>query len=192
MVNPAEDYREVAGVFTDRVEGVAGDRWDAPTPVPEWTARDVVRHLIEWLPGVLGAPVAEVPSVDDDPVRAWRTHSDGVQRLLDLPADQQPTIKNPHFGEMPADQVIAMLYTPDVFMHTWDLARATGQDDRLDPGRCADGLAGAESAEEAMRSSGQFGPRVPVPDDAPVQDRLLGFIGRNPAWRPPGESASSS
>jgi hypothetical protein len=36
-----------------------------------------------------------------------------------------------------------------------------------------------------MRASGQFGPAVPVPDDAPVQDRLIGFIGRDPAWRPP-------
>ena len=185
MVNSAEDYRQIAATFTDRVVGVAPDGWDVPTPVPEWTARDVVRHLIDWLPEVLGAPVAEVPSVDADPVLAWRTHSDGVQRLLDTPAEDQPMISNPHFGELPAGQVVAMLYTPDVFMHTWDLARATGQDDRLDPQRCAAGLAGAEPAEEAMRSSGQFGPRVPVPDDAPVQDRMLGFIGRDPSWQPP-------
>jgi hypothetical protein len=38
--------------------------------------------------------------------------------------------------------------------------------------------------EDAMRGSGQYGPRVPVPDDAPVQDRMLGFIGRDPNWRP--------
>jgi hypothetical protein len=25
-----------------------------------------------------------------------------------------------------------------------------------------------------------FGPEVKVPEDAPLQDRLLGFIGRNP------------
>jgi len=29
-----------------------------------------------------------------------------------------------------------------------------------------------------------FGPPVSVPDDAPVQDRLLGFFGRDPAWEP--------
>jgi hypothetical protein len=69
-------------------------------------------------------------------------------------------------------------------MHTWDLARATGQDDTLDPEYSAELLEGMIPYEEAMRTSGQYGPRVPVPDDAPVQDRMLGFIGRDPHWRP--------
>ena len=69
-------------------------------------------------------------------------------------------------------------------MHTWDLARATGQDDTLDAGYCAELLEGMIPYEEAMRGSGQYGPAVPVPDDAPVQDRMLGFIGRDPNWRP--------
>jgi hypothetical protein len=38
--------------------------------------------------------------------------------------------------------------------------------------------------EEAMRSSGQYGARVEVPADADVQTRMLGFIGRDPGWRP--------
>jgi hypothetical protein len=45
-------------------------------------------------------------------------------------------------------------------------------------------LTGMEPIETLMRDSGQFGPRVPVPDDADPQARLLGFIGRDPAWRP--------
>lgn len=32
---------------------------------------------------------------------------------------------------------------------------------------------------------GQYGPRVQIRDDAAVQDRLIGFIGRDPAWSPP-------
>ncbi len=39
--------------------------------------------------------------------------------------------------------------------------------------------------EEVLRSSGQYGAPVPVPADAPVVDRLMGFIGRDPAWAPP-------
>jgi hypothetical protein len=34
--------------------------------------------------------------------------------------------------------------------------------------------------EDLLRSSGQYGPAVAVPDDADVQTRLLGFIGRDP------------
>ena len=41
-----------------------------------------------------------------------------------------------------------------------------------------------EPIDELLRTSGQYGPRVPVPDDARAQDRLIGFIGRDPAWRP--------
>ena len=59
-----------------------------------------------------------------------------------------------------------------------------GQDDALDPGLAAELLAGMEPIDELLRSSGQYGRRVAVPDDAPVQDRLVAFIGRDPAWRP--------
>jgi hypothetical protein len=34
--------------------------------------------------------------------------------------------------------------------------------------------------DEALRQSGQYGPRVHVADDADVQTRLLAFIGRTP------------
>ena len=58
-------------------------------------------------------------------------------------------------------------------MHTWDLARATGQDDRLDPQTCADLLAGMEPIEELLRSSGQYGAAGAGAGDADVQTRLL-------------------
>ena len=43
-------------------------------------------------------------------------------------------LSNPHIGDVAAaDQAVSQFFTADVFMHTWDLARATGQDDTLDP-----------------------------------------------------------
>ncbi|WP_231104856.1 DinB family protein [Haloechinothrix halophila] len=65
-------------------------------------------------------------------------------------------------------------------MHTWDLARATGQDERLDPDKCAQLLEGMLPLDDVLRKSGQFGPRTEVPDDVDVQTRLLAFIGRHP------------
>jgi uncharacterized protein (TIGR03086 family) len=94
-------------------------------------------------------------------------------------------VSNPHIGVVPLAQAIDQFYTLDVFMHTWDLARALGVEPGLDPERCEAFLAGAEPFEEAMRSSGQYGPRFPVPADADAQDRLVGFIGRDPSWRRP-------
>ncbi|MCP9964724.1 maleylpyruvate isomerase N-terminal domain-containing protein [Actinomadura madurae] len=51
--DPAERHRQVAGLFTDRVLGTRS--WDAPSPVADWTARDVVRHLTDWFPGFLAS-----------------------------------------------------------------------------------------------------------------------------------------
>ncbi len=183
---PAQRHREIGAVFTDRVRGTRS--WDAPAPVAGWTARDVVRHLVEWLPPFLagGSSVRlpAGPSVDDDPVGAWQAHVDAVQALLDDPATAALTLANPHLGELPVDRAIDQFYTSDVFMHTWDLARATGQDDRLDPDFCAALLAGMEPMEAVIRSSGQYGPRVPVKDDADSQTKMLAFIGRDPQWTP--------
>ncbi|MDI6097380.1 TIGR03086 family metal-binding protein [Actinoplanes sp. NEAU-A12] len=182
----AERHRQISADFTARVEGAKD--WDAPAPVAGWTARDVVRHLVEWLPGFLasgaGVELPKGPSADDDPVQAWHTHNDAVRELLDDPQTAGRVFTNPHIGELPLDQAIDRFYTTDVFMHTWDLARATSQDDRLDPGLCAVLLAGMEQMEEILRMSGQYGPAVPVPADAGPQDRLIGFIGRDPHWTP--------
>ena len=181
-----DEHRRIAAEFTSAVEGTAPAAWDHPAPPEGWVARDVVRHLVEWFPAFLrestGITLPAGPSVDDDPVGAWRTQTDAVQALVEDPAGR--VLKNPHIGEVPLDEAIDRFYTADVFMHTWDLARATGQDERLDPDFCAQMLAGMEPIAEMIYSSGQYGPPVPVPADADAQTRLLGFIGRDPDWRP--------
>jgi uncharacterized protein (TIGR03086 family) len=182
---PVERHRLVAGTFSDRVRGTTD--WDVPAPVDGWTARDVVRHLVEWFPGFLamGSDVRlpAGPSVDDDPVAAWQVHADAVQAVLDDPGSAGKEFSNVHTGSHPLPSAIDRFYTADVFMHTWDLARATGQDETLEPAFCETLLDGMEPIEELMRGSGQYGARVAVPDDASIQDRMLGFIGRDPAWR---------
>jgi uncharacterized protein (TIGR03086 family) len=103
-----------------------------------------------------------------------------VQALLDDPAVAEHVYDLAPIGTMPLEQAIDMIYTTDVFLHRWDLARATGQDETLDPDKCAEVLQGALPMDEAMRQSGHYGPRVDVADDADVQTRLLAFIGRTP------------
>jgi uncharacterized protein (TIGR03086 family) len=179
---PARSHARWAGVFTERVRGVAPDGWDAPSPVEGWRARDVVRHLVEWFPAFLesgaGVRLPPVPSVDDDPVAAWTAHRDNVQALLDDPATADLVLRNPHTGDVPLPEAVERFYTADVFMHTWDLARATGQDDTLDEARCRELYEGMAPMEGVLRASGQFGGHVDVPDDADVQTRLLALIGR--------------
>ena len=183
-MTPADDHRRIAADFTATVEGVAPAAWDQPAPPEGWVARDVVRHLVEWFPAFLhsavGIRLPAGPSVDDDPVAAWRAQADAVQELLDDPAAAAREYDLPHIGRMSLGQAVAMIYIGDVFLHRWDLARATGQDERLDADRCAEMLGGMLPMDEALRQSGHYGPRVDVPDDADVQTKLLAFIGRTP------------
>ena len=182
----ADEYREIAGRFTELVEGVPdAGTWGRQSPVPAWTARDVVGHLVGWFPDFLaggaGVVLPQGPSVEEDPVAAWRTMSDGVQAVLDDPASADKVLSNPYIGEVPVPTAISRFFTADVFMHTWDLARATGQDETLDPERCAVMLEGMAPLDEMLRQSGQYGPKVEVGDEADVQTRMLAFIGRDPS-----------
>ena len=182
--DPARRHRLIADDFARRVHGTTN--WSAAAPVSGWAARDVVVHLVEWLPGFVAAGssirLPEGPSPAEEPGLAWDAHQRAVQDLLDDPATAGVEFANPHIGSMPLAQAIDRFYTSDVFMHTWDLARATSQDDTLDPELCELLLSGMEPIEDLMRDSGQFGPRVSVPGDADPQSRLIGFIGRDPEW----------
>lgn len=182
--SPAELHADDAARFTELVESATPGDWANPTPVAAWTALDVVQHLIEWSRGLLSAGGIELPplDVDADPVAAWKQHVTDIQAILDEPAGR--TLSNPNFGEKPVAEVLDEIYTADIWMHSWDLAKALGRDFELGDDRCTATLAAAAPMEEAMRGSGHFGPRVDVPADAGPQDQLLGFIGRDPAWRP--------
>ena len=179
--------RSTAGspaVFTDRVRGTAD--WDAPAPVEGWAARDVVGHLVDVVPGVPRGRGRGRPSrrVRRSTTTRWPpgvAHADGVQALLDDPATAGRGARRTRTSARSrSTRRSTAFYTADVFMHTWDLARATGQDETLDPEKCAVMLAGMEPMDDVLRASGQYGPRVEVPTDAQVQDRLIGFIGRDP------------
>ena len=85
----AEQFRRVAGRFTDRAHSVPAGSWDAPTPCEGWVARGIVTHMVTWMPAVIGqsgldTPV--IPPVEDDPVAAWEALADGFQAMLDNPA----------------------------------------------------------------------------------------------------------
>ena len=187
MSEIADRYRKIAADFTKRVESVPDGGWDQPAPCEGWVARDVVRHLVEWGPPMLfdrwDIDRPEVPSVDENPAGAWRAIDGAIQRALDDPA-VATTERETQMGNNTFEKVADMIWTNDVLVHTWDLARATGQDDTLDVDTVSRMYAGMEPMEEAIRNSGHFGARVEIPEDADLQTKLLAFTGRNPDWKP--------
>ena len=183
MSQYADRYRKVAAAFTERVNAVPADAWENPAPCEGWVARDVVRHLAEWMPSLFftsaGLEEPAVPSVDDDPAAAWAAINAAVQAALDDP-DIASRGFDMQVGRFSLEQAVDMFGTGDVLIHTWDLARATGLDETLDPDEVHTMFAGMEPMDEPMRNSGHFGPRVIVPDDADEQTKLIAFTGRTP------------
>lgn len=183
---PAARHRAVAARFG--AEAAATVDWSAPSPVPGWTARDVVAHLVEWFPAFLSdGGVALAPVViGDDPASAWIRHAGRVQQLFDR-GDAE--FSHPRIGTLSLADAIDRFYTADVFMHTWDLAQAGGRTPELDPAYAEDLLAGMGGIEELLRSSGQYGPAVAAPDGAGAVVRLAAFIGRDPLFAERGSGA---
>lgn len=182
---PSDRHRRVAERFGELIAGTTD--WGVSTPVSGWSAHDVVAHLIGWFPEFLaagGVSLPTGPSLATDLSGAWSAQVAAIQNLLDDAASSESSFSHPMAGTHVLADAIDLFYTADVFMHTWDLARATGGDDRLDSEFSAHLLSGMEGIEDVLRSSGQYGPAVPVADDADVVARLVGFIGRDPQWRP--------
>lgn len=173
----------VAAAFSARVDGVAAGGWDAPAPCEGWMARDVVGHLGEWVPALLGSgagvDLGPIPDAADDPVATWRALRAGLDAVLADPAVAVRRFSHPQAGDHALDDAIATFVTPDVFVHTWDLARATGQDETLDPEIVHEMIAGLAAFDpDFLASTGQYGPRLAVPTDADEQTRLLALLGR--------------
>jgi uncharacterized protein (TIGR03086 family) len=183
MSEISERYRKVAGQFTERARAVPVGSWDNPAPCDGWVARDVVRHMVEWMPSFFpestGIEWPTVPSVDEDPVAAWVGVSGALQAALDNPEIAAREF-DMRVGRFSVENSIGMFCIGDVLVHTWDLARATGLDETLDAGEVHRLYEGMEPIDDVLRQSGQYGPRVAVPDDAEEQTKLIAFTGRRP------------
>lgn len=190
MSETSERFARVAEAFTARVTAVPHDAWENPAPCEGWVARDVVRHLVDWLPGpgfllgTFGVDTGPIPSVDDDPAGAWAVVRGAIQDALGDPVLAARVEDCGPPGRLSLEAAVEMTCTPDVLIHTWDLARATGLDEQLDPAEVRRLLESVDALpaemDEAMRRSGHYGPRVEVGAAADEQSRLLAFMGRAP------------
>ncbi|MGZ5372975.1 MAG: TIGR03086 family metal-binding protein [Aeromicrobium sp.] len=189
----SEKYRRRADLFEAKVTAVQPDQWSNQSPCDEWTARDVVGHIID-MHGVmlrpLGRALSPAPALADDPLGAWKAARADIDRLLDDPESATREVDTP-VGRMTAKQHVDEVASIDLVLHGWDLARATGQDDTIDPQEVVALWPALRDLPEKMYTPNAFGPgivvfgpKVDLPEDAPLQDRLLGAIGRDPDFRP--------
>ena len=95
-------------------------------------------------------------------MRAWDVFNATIQAALENPAIATKVVVDTPMGPASFEDQIDMIVTNDIFMHTWDLARAAGLDETLDPDEVHRLFVGMEPMDQMLRDSGQYG-RVPVP-----------------------------
>lgn len=179
----AEVARVVAGVRDEQL----GD----PTPCEGMPVAGLLDHLVGLTlafrfaaekTAFEGGPSADAAALPAD----WRTRLPAQLEAL-AAAWREPAAWE---GEvevagvrMPAP-AMATVALDEVLVHGWDLAVATGQGYRPDDAAvqaCLEFV--GDRSDPSGEPAGLFGPPVPVPDDAPAFDRLLGRTGRDPRWR---------
>lgn len=185
------DLEPQAAAVARVVAAVRDDQLTAPTPCTGTSVAGLLDHLVGLtLAFRLGAekrPQQGAPRADADQLPPdWR---DRLPSQLDalVAAWRKPAawegVTEVGGAQLPG-AAMGVVAANEVLVHGWDLAVATGQPYRADPATAEHCLAFVAGVPAEMRSS-MYGPVVPVADDAPLFDRLLGQTGRDPGWTPP-------
>ena len=159
--------------------------WDRPTPCSEWDLKQLVNHMVYevlWIPDLLaGKTVAEVGNKYDgdvlslSPAESWNHATIKAREAVDG-MEQSRTVALSH-GNVPAEDYIREV-SGDVVIHGWDVARSLGVLYEI-PEELLQNMWGyIEPRAESYQNSGLFAPPVPVPEDASLQTKLLGLVGR--------------
>jgi uncharacterized protein (TIGR03086 family) len=175
--------------FAALVAGVGPDQWHNSTPCSEWDVRALVHHLAYeqyWVPPLLGSLTVEQVGdrfdgdlMGDDAPEWPGLLASSIRQAHAAVAEPGALDRIVHlsFGDVPGQEYVTEL-TADLAIHGWDLARATGQDDTLDPAAVALLLPWTEASVGLLAGSGMFGSPLDVARGAPDDVRLLGLLGR--------------
>lgn len=175
------------------VDKVSPSQLALPTPCAGWTLADLLRHMVAHNNGFAGAvdgrpaeaAVWEGGDLGDDPSRAFAESAQLVIEAFSADDIAERTLEVFGFGRVPGHTALAMHFI-DYLVHGWDVARAIGVDCHLDERLCSAVLAMGErwpaGAPTIWGPGAPFAHPVPVPDSAPADHRMLGFLGRSPTW----------
>ena len=173
-----------------RLESVRTSQWNLPTPCEGWSVEALVQHMAvgatmsrqilagePWIHEVVVEEVSSAPDLKAE--WEWRTAEERAG--FAAPGALGRTVAHPVMGDIPCVQFMGMR-VGDAVLHAWDLARAIGADEELDPQLVAEVWALMAPMADFIGKSGFFGsgPSGGIGDDAPLQTRLLDLSGRRP------------
>jgi uncharacterized protein (TIGR03086 family) len=180
MTDVQERYRVVSSGFSAAVRAVAPDQWGAQSPCEQWTARDLLAHVVENHRGVIASVrsgESELLGADEDPKQAWENVCRAIDEITGDPEARATEMDGPT-GKMPAGQIIGQFVTMDVLVHTWDLARTIGADERLDEDSARQAYEALKPMDPMIRLPKVFGPKLEPPVGADPQTEFLYFLDR--------------
>ena len=189
-MNPIEACRRAVEDARSVVAAVRPEDMTKPTPCTEWDVRALVAHMVGVCQafadvlrgGTMDAVVAKGGATfdGDDPIAAYEWAADEVMREWEAPGALEKSLQMP-FGPTPAAAAIK-IFTSDQAIHAWDLAKAIGRPHQVDEALATQTYEMMQGLlRPEFRGPGKgFGELQPVPDDAPIQDRMLAFSGRRP------------
>jgi uncharacterized protein (TIGR03086 family) len=175
-----DDYRVLADGLLDRIRATPPDRWDAPSPCEGWTARQVVAHVVNGHRGILAmvdrrppvaadgvgvGPMSGAPPVgpDADLVVAFTRCRDDMLAMLADPVRSATPLPGGPLGPVPVAHAVSVIGSLELLVHTWDLARAVGGDEKLDPEQVERTHTALVPHYEALQRTGAFRPSIPPP-----------------------------
>jgi uncharacterized protein (TIGR03086 family) len=175
-------------MFRQYVAQIENDQWEEPTPDDDWSVHDLVRHNLEallWVPDLLvGRAIAEVGTAYDgdimggDPKAAYRAAAERARMAVDLMANDLDVIVQLADGESSA-RAYLQHQTIDLTIHSWDLARAIGADELLNPELTQVVWRWFQPRAEFWRQAGVLKEAVPLGGEPDTQTRLLALSGRH-------------
>lgn len=178
-------------VAVTTVDGLGATPLDTPTPCTEWDLDQLISHMINTLEvSTRGLSGADVGPEEMDPRRTAALGIDGApaEALARTAARARPVFSDPELWERTVNApipglpgaVAASLLATDLAVHSWDIARASGQEANI-PDDLAQDLYGfcAGAITPDMRE-GVFAAEVEAPSNATSSDRLVTFLGRRP------------
>jgi uncharacterized protein (TIGR03086 family) len=179
---PLARFDRAVAVADSAIAGVRPDQWSAPTPCTEWDLRQLLNHLVGGTKAFLsmqtgGAPVDRAADhVGDDPLGSFRAAVAELRAAFAEDGALEKTVASP-FGEAPG-LVLVNMRVNEMMIHSWDVAKASGQSTDLDPELAAQCLDDLRRLRAAGRGAEVFAEAQEAPPGATAADQLAAVAGR--------------